>query len=1498
MKSNTINTIVFVLIAIAFSNTSLRAQSNSGCNLCPPGSETFVDCTKPHDMFEVFVCLSADSIEPSFLRHKDVVIHKKVTFVLPNKPSMKAIIDFDDGKGGIAMSCSDQKKTIFYTTAGTKKLLYLLKKQVNPFTNSQLASGFPFMQIIVKDSPNKYTLFDKQIHIDTLSTNNFGVPATIALPTAGLSKPAVADAYLKYARTFAADGTEGAPDGKLDRLLIFVDGIDFGGEILADGKNPDGSDRIVRHGSTGWDVFARGLDESKLEAGQVETFGQYPTNFRDLLDKDKGNYDVMFLDFANGATFMQKNAAVLEKLLKDLQNDKLYPDVEEIVVIGASMGGQISRYALTKMEKDGTKHCVEHWVSFDSPNAGANIALGVQAAALYNADVNGDPSGWLALNSPAARQLLNQPLQSAIGSGQVTLVLHKLAAKFSSTALFPKADNYALRNDFMTQVNTNGGYPTNARNLAVACGSGLGTPQDGLSAKGGDYLWQGSVITRLTTNLQALGHKKPIVVATFGASTVSGTSSNFTPRKIYPDGVIGDPQNRLFTYFKPLETSSATDKLTGPISNNYEWFYLNNNYQLPPTDGAPGGYRDDLIFTIKKYAWPELYNATQTGLQQFVLDAVETNLKMKTAFISTASAIDLNTTNLFEDIKNSKLSNIANKRTPFDDYFAPDVNLSHVELDANKAIVTYLLEQFQKFGKVLPTRFTAQYEGGVYNFGLERNRLGNVIIENGATILINNGGANTNFINSTTKKEDYGKFPNFSVSTTDCNPVIVNGGGSLILGSTQNKRSGELKINRNTEVAVSYAGNLKLEQNSTINVLGILRLYAGANVNLADSTKIVVAKGGRLVLNGNVAFDLVSKSARIVIQDGGTLEANGNIKVNGDGFIEFEKGNIFYADTKKVKTIQISGNKKNKRFIQVDKYATVTINNVSVLFSTGTINYDPYSSIAIKNAGYVHINNISATGKNSFEKAFDLQSCDGNVDVTNSDFYKLGKGFWVRDKLKGTFETTNCSFTNCDFGISADANGDRGNYKINEYTTFIRNGIGCDFRNQNGNIELQNVTLLDNNFGLNLFNTTNIVNVKSSTFGKNHSAGLLTYGVKALVVSNSTFYEHNDESHDKYIPFAAEFGLDQFKYNAELCWKAPSFGIFNAFESNVVLKYGTTFTDNNFAVYKTDQNYQKKHDPLVIDCTTFDNNNYAVKGINWEIQADASSTKLVKYKTSVSSNNFLQGSEKNKLFDVCYAGNINKPINILMRENYWDTENNGPGNNPDSITISFKEECYSSDASACQHCSALGNCIDYDISDYLKDPNRECEPPMPPGANDRGDEFINVPTDGICYTHVNGGYAGDKTPIHAQYRYAYYGLFNPKNTISDVMESFTRVAIIPLKKEDKSVCAQYIRVARAFTGYDPDNIGELEIGKVQQKAPIVASIYPNPADNMLQVNYDKGAFTVNVLDLKGQVIYKNEAEYGLEINTSTWQSGVYQVSITDKTTGNQSVKKVVIMRGN
>ena len=96
-------------------------------------------------------------------------------------------------------------------------------------------------------------------------------------------------------------------------------------------------------------------------------------------------YDVVMLDFPEGGTYIEQNAMVCIKAINTI-NERLQQSgsEEQIVVVGPSMGGQITRYALAYMEQHPNantnygKHNCRLWISFDSPHQGANISIGVQ----------------------------------------------------------------------------------------------------------------------------------------------------------------------------------------------------------------------------------------------------------------------------------------------------------------------------------------------------------------------------------------------------------------------------------------------------------------------------------------------------------------------------------------------------------------------------------------------------------------------------------------------------------------------------------------------------------------------------------------------------------------------------------------------------------------------------------------------------------------------------------------------------------------------------------------------------------------------------------------------------------------------------------------------------------------------------------------------------------------------------------------------------------------
>ena len=117
-----------------------------------------------------------------------------------------------------------------------------------------------------------------------------------------------------------------------------------------------------------------------------------------------------------GADYIERNGLTVATLIKRI-NAELTTNgsTEKLVVVGPSMGGLISRYALAYLEKIGINHNTRLWVSFDSPHLGANIPLGLQTS-LYFMKLSNIPGSAdfydYQLKSPAAQQMLIHQHQS------------------------------------------------------------------------------------------------------------------------------------------------------------------------------------------------------------------------------------------------------------------------------------------------------------------------------------------------------------------------------------------------------------------------------------------------------------------------------------------------------------------------------------------------------------------------------------------------------------------------------------------------------------------------------------------------------------------------------------------------------------------------------------------------------------------------------------------------------------------------------------------------------------------------------------------------------------------------------------------------------------------------------------------------------------------------------------------------------------------------------
>ncbi len=167
--------------------------------------------------------------------------------------------------------------------------------------------------------------------------------------------------------------SNGIPNNCIKKPIIFVEGIDFGYEDHATGCYGG------KCGSMGLRDLLRGRIFHPYERKEKNAYEDWAPIVKApqlITELRNSGYDLIYLDFHNGADYMENNAMLLVELIKRVNFIKCDP--EEIVVIGASMGGQITRFALSYMEKMQMPHCVRNFVAFDSPNQGANIPLGLQ----------------------------------------------------------------------------------------------------------------------------------------------------------------------------------------------------------------------------------------------------------------------------------------------------------------------------------------------------------------------------------------------------------------------------------------------------------------------------------------------------------------------------------------------------------------------------------------------------------------------------------------------------------------------------------------------------------------------------------------------------------------------------------------------------------------------------------------------------------------------------------------------------------------------------------------------------------------------------------------------------------------------------------------------------------------------------------------------------------------------------------------------------------------
>lgn len=312
-------------------------------------------------------------------------------------------IDFDDGLGFVNINTSNNNaeniRTVNYITTGRKTIAAKVT-----FSNNNILLSKSSLNIVSTSS--------------VVPDNSFYIAGYTNYPD---------DGYYGYTGTGTAYVLYGCGNNNQLRKPI----------IVSDGFDPKNErhfyDYLDNNGSVQMGLYSLLNQENFIEKARAEGF------------------DFVILDYHAGADDIQRNAQVLISLIMNV-NSQLAANgsTSQLVVVGPSMAGLISKYALRYMEINNLNHNTRLYISFDSPHQGANIPLGDQLwldfFAKY-AGAQGAIDGRAILNTTAAKQMLEYHYTT-----------------------FPYLNSLRL-----TLFHPYFGYPTKCRKIAIANGSGNNT---------------------------------------------------------------------------------------------------------------------------------------------------------------------------------------------------------------------------------------------------------------------------------------------------------------------------------------------------------------------------------------------------------------------------------------------------------------------------------------------------------------------------------------------------------------------------------------------------------------------------------------------------------------------------------------------------------------------------------------------------------------------------------------------------------------------------------------------------------------------------------------------------------------------------------------------------------------------------------------------------------------------------------------------------------------
>ncbi|SHN64795.1 Putative serine esterase [Flavobacterium fryxellicola] len=441
--------------------------------------------------------------------------------------------------------------------------------------------------------------------------------------------------------------------------------------IIVDGFDPGDKRKIV--------VDDCGANCQKLfkpfnpaEYVSIEVLMKYNNQSKDLKAQLTAlNYDVIIVNFPTyvnnlgqtidgGADDIFRNGRTVASFLQKINLDiKANGSTEKLVLVGPSMGGQITRYALANMEKKQQETGLEKWnhntriyLSMDSPHQGATIPLATQGDLYFLGELMGQNEAKdkyrNVINSKAARQML----LTNVGSFSPGLI---------------NTEHSTYKQELLSNgIIGSGGYPVlnGIRKLAIANGSMSGFQNVNPSTKFYEVVALAKLRTVLTLGIR----------------------------------IAKIPAFRINNWFMDNTGSTSTllQNYTRTGNIDYNLNHTNTLWQ-GSLDAVPGGsfnaandLKNEVYNSLKSYnalTFPIFVPILWSGEKLIVEQRIPNNIDIAItpqSFIPTHSALDTSGFSDWYQPINKNL--ICTGQTPFDSYYGECTNMNHVSFTLDMVI--------------------------------------------------------------------------------------------------------------------------------------------------------------------------------------------------------------------------------------------------------------------------------------------------------------------------------------------------------------------------------------------------------------------------------------------------------------------------------------------------------------------------------------------------------------------------------------------------------------------------------------------------------------------------------------------------------------------------------------------------------------------------------------------------------------------------------------------